>query len=681
MSIDGTGITELPNYRSVAPPFPDALGSVQVGAMNIDNNGNIWISETGWFYRMNVPEDFDGEEWERYNYYEDLGNITTIRKLDKTGAEISTVDISGISAGFEWFYISAFNVDDDGNLYLGTNEGIFVLDESGNVLFRINVDDWVDQLIRLNDGSVAFLGWMQDGPRGYGRALRKIDINARDWGEDIELPDNMWGDVFPGGGDYSFIYSQGSNLYGIEEDTGESVRILNWMESNVFMQNMRNISILPDGRILCTNQIWNRHGRDSVVELIFLTKTPYSELPQREVLTMAVLWLNQDIHKQIVDFNRSSQTHRIHVIDYSEFNNEEDGWDAGRIRLSTEIISGRVPDMIDVSSLPFNQYVARGLLVDLYPLIDADPGLNRSDLMEAVFRTSEMDGSLYRIFPSFSVSTIMGNPAVLGPEPGWNMEEFLAVLDANPRADIPMGSWLTKENFFSTAIWLSIDEYVNWATGEVSFDSGGFAQLLELSDRFPEEMSFEDDMGFYISDEETIAQGRQIMSQIWISEFQQFQYQRGMFGGDVVFKGFPTENRNGNSFNINTSIAMTTACTDKDGAWSFMRSILSSDWQIENVEWNLPSNKIAFDTMVARAMEEPEHETWWGNIQIKAMTQAEVNQILEVIESASGVSSYDEALMAIIMEGAQDFFTGRSSAQDAARVVQNRASIYVSEQS
>jgi hypothetical protein len=59
----------------------------------------------------------------------------------------------------------------------------------------------------------------------------------------------------------------------------------------------------------------------------------------------------------------------------------------------------------------------------------------------------------------------------------------------------------------------------------------------------------------------------------------------------------------------------------------------------------------------------------------------EVNQVLALIDSASGIASRDEALMNIVMEGAADYFSGRSSAQDAARVIQNRVSIYVAEQS
>jgi len=682
MNIDDPNPSPLPNYIPTESPYPDAMGNVNIMTMNMDNDGNIWIVETGWFYRFDVPEDYDGDEWGRYDFYEDLGSVTNIRQLDKNGTELSAVDIGDLSAGFDWFYISAFNLDDAGNLYIGSNEGIFVLNNSGDVQFRLRTDDWVDTLMRVPDGSVAFFGWAETSMMGMNRVLRKIDLSTRDWGEELELPNNAW-NIFPGGGDYFILYENSNNLFGVDIETGESVKILNWMESNVFMQYMENVAILSDGRVIASNQTWNDRTGESNVELMLLTKTPYSELPERTVITLASVWGLWSLQAHIVNFNRTSQTHRIHVIDYSEFNNEEDGWDAGLNKLTAEIISGRVPDLLEVSGLPFNQYVARGLLVDLYPMLDADPSLSRGDLMEAVFRTAEMDGSLYRVFPSFWVSSVIGNPAVVGPNPGWNMSEFLAVLDANPRADIPMGSWLTKENFFRYTIWFNIDEYVNWVTGDVSFDSGGFAQLLEIANRFPAEFNYDDmDMGYYMGDDEMISSGRQIMSEMSFGEFQWLQYYRGMYGGDIVFKGFPTESRNGNSIQLSSSLAITTSCKDKDGAWEFLSSILKYEFQsTNNMRGGFPTNKRVFDELITEAMKEPEYEQWYGNFQLRGYTQAEIDQVMQVIESASSIASYDEALMNIIMEGAQDFFTGRSSAQDAARVVQNRASIYVSEQS
>ena len=684
MNLDGTNITELPNYVSGANPFEDALGSMYLMAMNMDNEGNLWVTETGSFYRFNLPEGFDGEDWEQWDYYEPLDSIISIRKLDTTGAELLSLDISAISAGREWFNVNAFNIDSSGNLYIGANEEIFVLNDQGNMQFSLEVANWVEALIRLPDGSVGYFGWNDGGPDGHGYSLRKIDPIARAWGETVDLPQNAW-NIFPGGGDYSILFSDGNNLFGIEAESGESVKVLNWIDSNVIIEGLNNVSILPDGRIMCTNQRYNSRTQESNFELVLLTRIPYSELPVRKVLTMATIWLNWDLRNHIVTFNQTNQNYRIHVIDYSEFNNEDD-WNAGLTRLTTEIISGNVPDILDVSNLPFNQYVARGLLVDLYPLIDADPLLNRSDLMESALRVAEMDGGLYRAFPSFNISTIAGSPSVLGPSIGWNIDEFIDVLNANPQADMPMGRWLTNESFLQNAVWFSIDEYVDWATGDVSFDDGSFAQLLEFSSRFPSEIDYGDDMGFYEEENDLIATGRQIMSSMWLGDFQWMQMYKAMYGGELVFKGFPTENRNGNSLSLNASIAITSQASDKDGAWEFIRPLFTSEWQNANISHSFPTNKSSFDEFVKQAMEEPEGEHWMGmgrgeSILIGAVTQAEVDKVLELIENSSGIASYDEALMNIIMEGAKDFFSGRSSANDAARIIQNRASIYISEQS
>jgi len=54
---------------------------------------------------------------------------------------------------------------------------------------------------------------------------------------------------------------------------------------------------------------------------------------------------------------------------------------------------------------------------------------------------------------------------------------------------------------------------------------------------------------------------------------------------------------------------------------------------------------------------------------------------MSLINSANGIVSNDDALWNVISESASNFFSGQSTAQDAARVIQNRATIYVAEQS
>ena len=69
-------------------------------------------------------------------------------------------------------------------------------------------------------------------------------------------------------------------------------------------------------------------------------------------------------------------------------------------------------------------------------------------------------------------------------------------------------------------------------------------------------------------------------------------------------------------------------------------------------------------------------------VRTKRMTQAEADKILDLISETTAVSvNADQQLMSIITEEAAAYFAGQRSAQDAAAMIQSRASIYVSEQS
>ena len=758
MDINGTNLRQLENYTTPEPPEEDAQGNISITAFRADPDGNLWVVENGNFFTFDLPDDFYDDIFEDiyeepeenpeepldedadsesgsdsisggaiarpmpaagfrsisgggaivsssvvgrpapmpmpgmpsrniYDYYRELENIMVVRKLDNTGAELLSIDISSLSNNVEWFWIRTFAIDGDGNIYIATDETIFVLDKDGRLQFQLEVPNWIDQLITMADGTVAFFGWLDTS-----RGLRTINFATRSWGEDILLPQNAF-NVFPGGGDYSLIFSDGGNLRGIEAGTDEIVRLLNWVESDVSGESLGNITILPDGRILCTTYSWDRWSGESNFELIILTKVPYESLPHRTIITLATMdgW---SLRSAVVDFNRSNSTYRIQMRDYAEFNTEDD-WSAGLTRLTTEIITGRIPDIIDVSNLPFKQYVARGLLEDLYPFIDSDPRLNRTDFVESVFRAVESNGGLYQIFPSFAVTTMLGHPSILGEEPGWNMTEFRNVLRANPQADLPLGQGMIKTSFLQQALSVSMDEYVDWAAGMCYFDSDGFIQLLEFANTFPAEIDYE--RIEWLDWDELILSGRQIMMQQWVGDFNSTRWVNALFGGDIVFKGFPAESRKGNSLSIfGGSLAMSSTSTNKEGAWEFMRTILSEDWQRSN-SWGFSTNKAVFDDRLKDIMTPQTYIDEDGNeveystssmsmgggamIELFAMTQAEADRILALIDSVSGTVTYDERLMTIVNEGAEDFFNGQRSAQDAARIIQSRAAIFISEQS
>jgi len=644
MNINGTNLVELSYY-------PDS--NAFIASLITDSSGNLWVTESK----------FAGQN---------MSDTVFLRKLDSTGAQLSAIDISGNVAGVG-MYGMRFNVDNEENIYLGVEEKIIVLDNTGRLLFSLDVRDfWISQIIRMPDGDVAYF----DG-RG---TIRKINIEEHGWGDTISLPYGA-SRAFAGNSEFRVLFISGMTLYGIDTETNEIVQVLDYIDSDLIFEILLNTELLADGRVLSVTLTPREMLAPPEIELIIMSKVPSSERQERTQLTLAGINIDRHIMSAVVQFNRTSNTHRIQITDYSVYNTGADD-NAGLTRLSTEIIAGGIPDIFALSGLPFQQYAARGLFTDLGILLDNDPEINREDFIGSVLRAAETDGALYQIFPSFVIYSIIGNPEIIGGDTGWTVEEFNAVLDANPEADIPMGDGMSKIRFLHFAFSYNIEQFIDWNLGEAYFDRGDFARLLELADTFPMEAEQDVFSGPGAGAEE-IAAGRQIMAWRQLSDFGVYRLNRTLYGSKIVFKGFPGENRASGIFDADSNIAISSRSENQQAAWEFVRLLLSEDFGRVNIHGSFPLNKKVFEERLADAMiaDGREISLYGGtSVSIDEISAEEALQILAFIDSISSVLERDEMIWNIVSENASDFFNGRSNAQEAARIIQSRISILLSEQ-
>ncbi len=686
MSLDGSGVHELENYK--APEIPEGKqGSSYLSTLTVDAAGNLAVVENTSLYHYDAPEGVTEESEDYWNYYVDDGSTSILRTIDGDGNELSSFDLASLSDE-DYFYVNNLLFGEDGTLYVNAGNAVYVLDQELKLSFKVEMDNWIERMIQLSDGSVAASGY---GNSGY--CVKCIDRAAKAWGKEIKLPMNLY-NVFSGKGDYLVYGGDGNNLWGYDGNKDEWVKILNWIDSDVDGNNLNVVLPTEDGNITAISQSWTENGQK--IELIKLVKTPWDQVPHKTTLTYACAYLDWNLRGQIIEFNRTNPDYRISVKDYSEYNTEED-YSAGLTKLTTEIVTGNVPDLLSISSIPIDQYAAKGLLEDLYPYMDADSDVTRASFIPSVLRALETDGKLYKIGNTFSVMTVFGNPRQIGYEPGWTLDELNAAMNKlEPGADV-FDSYMTRDNILNQAMAFNMSELVDWNTGRCDFGSEGFIKLLEFANRFPAEFNW--DNYEYETDGDTptrLRQGKQLLVNTSLSDFNSFQMYKAMFGGEVVMKGFPCESRNGNALQMDSGIAMTTSCRDKQGAWSFIRSLLTEDYQKENVTWNFPTNQAAFDAMLKEAMtptyetdpetgervEQPKNWYGWGSMEIKiyALTQEEADQIKNTINSVNRLYFVDQSIMNIINDEAAAFFNGQRSARDCANYIQSRVNIYVNEQ-
>ena len=703
--LDGSDPVKLEAYQPTALP-EGAEGNVGVESITAADDGTIWLTEHVGVYTFDLPENFDSEADDKWNYHTYEESIIR-RQLDASGNEIGRVDISDLAGklGVEYVYANLF--DRAGNLYAVTETEIIMLDPQLNKVFSVEGEDIAGSPTLLSNGRLGLLNYIYDEEKETGAwTMKTVDPEAQDWGEEYTLPENAY-NAYPGGGEYLFYYQNGDSIYGYKAGAAEGEKIFSWIDSDINRSNMEFFSFLPDGRVVVVTREWQ--SDNSKVELAIMTATDRSELPEKTTLTYAAMYLGYDVRSQIIEFNKTSDKYRIEVRDYSEFATAEDS-SAGLTRLNTEIVAGNVPDMLETGSIPLRQYAAKGLLEDLWPFIEGDTDIGgRAGVMEHVLNAAEQDGKLYEIFTNFAIRTVAGPKNIVGDRMSWTLADLQEALAKMPEGCAIFGQTDTKTDMLSNVMAQNADSFVDWSTGQCRFDSEDFKALLAFCNSFPAEYDWENSQDEWEDPYTRIISGKQMLTSVYFSQLRwDFLENDGLFKsqGGAAFIGYPREDGGvGSGFTTNGGVAMSAACKDKEGAWSFMRTrLLSQSTDEESARYwsNFPVNKADFDKMVEEAMtvqyEQDENgqplldengqpieikETWWisDDLQLEqgAVTQEQYDRFMALYNATDSVYYFDEAIYDIVADMAGAYFAGDRSLDDTAAQIQSRVNLYVNE--
>lgn len=671
-----------------------------VSAIFENEDGSLLVIENVYVSYYNGPEGLNQNSEDYWNYFHSENNYC-LRHLNADGSEISS---AAIDLG-EDTYIngSSAAMDEKGNLVMSYNDrtgnwGLISMSLSGEIVYKAKVDRYVSSLIQLSDGRVAASGWGDTGIE-----LKAIDSATGKFTDTFEIPNDAY-DMISGGDEYDFYYTSGIKLYGYNLETGEKTQVLDWISCDVNSDGMNQIHIGKDGTIRGVVNRWRGSGANTqrTTELVVLSKVPYETVPQKARLTMAVQYLDYNVRDLVIDFNRSHDDVRIDVIDYSEYNTEDD-WSAGRTKLTTEISAGNLPDILCLDGMPYTQLASKGLLEDLYPYLDADKELKREDLFENVLQAQEVDGGLYQVASSFQINTIVGAKSVVGDRSGWTYRDVMEALKKMPEGCDIFGYFETKDQVLQGSLAMSMDSFVDWSSGTCSFDSQEFLDMLEFANQFKLEV---DDSGYDYSvdsDRARVSRGQQMLMSAYIYDFTDFQTYDYYFGGkgSAAYIGYPTsDGSSGSALSLGTGYGMSAACANKDAVWEFLRTFLSENNEI----WGLPVNRKLFDEMKKEAMTPDYMTDEEGNvvldengekiefshmsmsfgdgntIEIYAMTQEEADQLEKLIQNTTKTIERDDQVTQLVAEEAQAYFNGQKSAEEVARLIQSKVNIYVNEQ-
>lgn len=684
----------------------------------IDKNGNVYLSLKSPVNRFLLMDSYTDEvadtSMASEGSYDEMSEepqemFYELVCISKDGEIIGDKDISEYVEGknsTEDEYDSAIRnmVCDEQNIYLFADSKSLTFDMGANFVTSTKVGSFKDYfehsysstIVRKDD--IYYIRY--EGNGGYSKLGIFNPKTGKVSNEKECIQDMQWREFYTGM-DYDFMIANGNNLYGCKFGDEKMTKIIDCMASNIMTNEIETASQIAP----LTYLVIYKSFEDDSMQLAKFTKTDASVIGMRTVLKIATVMKNSDLEKAAMKFNKNNNEYNISIVNYDALygsgqGNEYFGADASVIeKLNTDIISGKVPDMILLDkSIPIRTYIGKGIIEDLEPIIAEDPDINAEDYNQNIVDACRINGKQYTLVPGFSIKTMMVKKDKLDGLTKWDSGQCLELFKKSgiesffPESD--------RNQALEMFLEMTISQYVDWETGECSFDNEEFRNMIKLVELCPEEFKYDDsyfeNMGKFFRNDLAFAKPCATMDNMILSGNTNYIYiYEGDFNSEGVCIGFPTKSGCGSVISPSMQLAMSSKSKHKDVCWNFMKTFLLEEYQSEeaNGEWNnvYPIMNSVYDEYVKGLLDKPVYDWGEGNvepmtfyagstpIEMEALTEEDVDKFNAFVNSIDKVDDCDPQIYNIIHEEITDYFEGKATLDEVCVRIQSRVQIYIYE--
>jgi ABC-type glycerol-3-phosphate transport system substrate-binding protein len=440
--------------------------------------------------------------------------------------------------------------------------------------------------------------------------------------------------------------------------------------------------------------------------------------------------VTNELTQSIEKFNEIHTDVQIEIRDYSD--------EGGRERLQTELVLGKVPDIMELRCygedgkdllkgvydvqhlpgsytgpeggyfMPYRQMVQKGYLEDLWPYIENDPDLGREAVLEAPLKAAEVNGGLYMLFERVEIFTLIGRESVVGARYSWTLDDMMDAYASMPEGATIMRYNMTKRDVFYNLLCNSLERFVDRDTGKCTFDSEGFYSLVGFLETLPDEIDYETMQEAEEEIMRRIRNGTQMLEGMTIS------WPRGMYFSDSIFQertafpGYPTADGSSGSFfyQTGTVLGMSSTCRNKEAAWEYIRKMItprlrksSSSIVNSSRSTNLPVNLSDYEAIcwyeldymnyVLNQFPEdplnsylPIRQFQYGPMiyLMDIITEKGLQRHRDLIDHTTQLYWPEDELSNIVWETLGSYFAGDRTLDDMIGLLQNRVGLYLNEQ-
>lgn len=442
----------------------------------------------------------------------------------------------------------------------------------------------------------------------------------------------------------------------------------------------------------------NTHGADPSAGLVAYRLTKASSNPNEGKIRITIGLFKDYIvpptlAMAIYEFNASSKDYfaGIKTYDYlrvyfEDADSEEKARQEKANELMRDLMDGNGPDVV-INAFDIQQLNEDRYLCDLNGYMSSEKGINMGEYLEPVINLAKSEGKLYQMPLKFST---IGLTAPVQHAPangiGYTFDEYVSVVsNANNGAD-NLAYSMDRSGYYTLLFTaMSKDFYEN---GNWNFNSPEFEALAKYcKDRVPQNnlSNFEDSNFVYPDFSVSKLQTEGIA-----------HYISSVYSAGYNIYGFPSAKGNhGVVISVVSSAAISAQSNNKDGAWEFIKMMMSYDVQCKEPVYasiNLAALKKSgqdaidsYNKMVAeyRNMSERERNKNRANgdtIPTKEIDASAIDAYLKLIYSSADIYRVDSQVLLITKEEIQAYYFDQKSLDSVIELMNNRTKLYKQEQ-
>ena len=377
-------------------------------------------------------------------------------------------------------------------------------------------------------------------------------------------------------------------------------------------------------------------------------------------------------------FNAQSENYEVELRDYyaGDFdggNVDKDAIDRlradiedAKTRLHTDLIVGKLPDLLVFDQLSPLTYLGKGLLLDLDAYVAQDADVSGEDFL--CWNALHEYGGLYILAKQFIVETLMCSQDFYAAHRGWTIADYLAV-EQGLRGDQQMIYYMSQEEFLTQMGGQYLKKALDLQSASCDFDNEEFIEILKgaLSCGQYEALDYAGTpVGKRMEADELMC------CATWLGKPADVTFDRVQSGKQLAYIGWPTVDGSvGSSAALYGAISAFSSTACPEGCWEFVKYVLQHG--ANAIDQGSPVYAPLMYEQVAQR-----NETTAGKY--TTATEEDVEAYIAAAKACPAMGFRDENITDIIARETAPMFAGDISPEDAARNIQSSVSLYMVEQ-